>query len=94
MMRNPHSRSAFAVAMPSCRYAIDDEDSGEVAWLRDPVSGSWARISSGVVHQSAPRRLWDEADAAYWWWPAKGRPLVVEWEWEITPNQQRVSLPR
>ncbi|MGI8311427.1 methyltransferase domain-containing protein [Saccharopolyspora hattusasensis] len=93
MLSNPHSRWALAVAMPSCRYDLDHDDDGEnVWWLRDPMSGSWARIASGAVHQSGPRRLWDEAEAAYAWWLGAGEPSVVDWTWTITPTRQSVTL--
>lgn len=35
------SRWALAVALPSCRYNMEEN---EFVWLRDPVSGSWASV--------------------------------------------------
>jgi protein-L-isoaspartate O-methyltransferase len=101
MLLGEASRWAVAVAVPSCRYAVEprtaERDHG-VAWLTDPVSESWARIapkthSTYVVRQFGPRRLWDEAEAAYRWWEASGKPGIEDWEWVVAPDRQSVSLP-
>ncbi|MGH3912563.1 MAG: methyltransferase domain-containing protein [Pseudonocardiaceae bacterium] len=88
------SRWALAVALPSCRYDMADN---EFVWLRDPVSGSWASvvpIDNGnlLVRQKGIRRLWDEAEAAYRWWIGEGRPVGPDWVWTITPQRQTIQL--
>jgi protein-L-isoaspartate O-methyltransferase len=94
-----NARWALAVALPSCRYDIWEktEDRPGVAWLRDPVSGSWAGVVRDgdryAVRQSGPRRLWDQAEAAYRWWLAQGSPPIEAWEWTVTPDRQSVALP-
>ncbi|SDP76145.1 Protein-L-isoaspartate O-methyltransferase [Actinopolyspora xinjiangensis] len=93
-------RWPIAVAVPSCRINVWErtEDRPGVAWLRDPLSGSWATVvpeSKGryVVRQFGPRRLWDAAEAAYRWWQERGEPPLSAWEWTITPDRQSVTLP-
>lgn len=94
-------RWAVAVAVPSCRYNLEkktaERDHG-IAWLADPVSGSWASIVPGdgdlyVARQAGPRRLWDETQTAYRWWQMQGEPALEAWEWTITPDRQSVTLP-
>lgn len=70
------SRWALAVALPSCRYNMEEN---EFVWLRDPVSRSWASVvpdgdSQFLVRQKGIRRLWDEAVSAYRWWIDQGKP--------------------
>lgn len=93
-------RWPIAVAVPSCRVNVWDrtEDRPGVAWLRDPLSGSWASIvpegnDRYVVRQFGPRRLWDAAEAAYRWWQQRGEPPLSAWQWTITPDRQSVALP-
>lgn len=68
-----------------------------VAWLVDPLSGSWASVvpegERFRVRQVGPRRLWDAAEAAYRWWVERGEPPLSAWEWTITPDRQSVTLP-
>ncbi|MBC2877443.1 MULTISPECIES: methyltransferase domain-containing protein [Streptomyces] len=55
---------------------------GRAIWLQGPDGDpSWActlfRAEPGLttlVWQGGPRRLWDEAEAAYGWWAALGEP--------------------
>jgi protein-L-isoaspartate O-methyltransferase len=96
LLEVPSPRWALAVAVPSCRY---DVEPGRRAWLRDPVSGSWATVAPGddgtyLVRQAGIRRLWDEAEAAYRWWQAHGEPFITDWQWTITPHRQSIELPQ
>ncbi|MGO1050376.1 methyltransferase domain-containing protein [Crossiella sp. CA198] len=93
-------RWAAAVAVPSCRYSLEkkvpERDHG-IAWLNDPLTGSWASIVPGsngqyIVRQFGPRRLWDETEAAYVWWKRKGEPPIESWEWRVTPDRQTIQL--
>ncbi|CAM2800437.1 methyltransferase domain-containing protein [Saccharomonospora xinjiangensis] len=93
-------RWPIAVALPGCRYDVWErtEDRPGVAWLSDPLSGSWASVvpdGTGryVVRQCGPRRLWDAAEAAYRWWLERGAPPLSAWEWTVTPDRQSVTLP-
>jgi protein-L-isoaspartate(D-aspartate) O-methyltransferase len=88
------SRWALAVALPSCRY---DMMENEFVWLRDPISGSWASVVPGgdgrfLVRQKGIRRLWDDAENAYRWWIGQGKPSGLDWVWTITPGRQTIQL--
>jgi protein-L-isoaspartate(D-aspartate) O-methyltransferase len=88
------SRWALAVALPSCRYNMEEN---KFIWLRDPVSYSWASVvrdNDGrlVVRQKGIRRLWDEAENAYRWWINQGKPVGPDWIWTITPEHQTIQL--
>ncbi|MGH3803035.1 MAG: methyltransferase domain-containing protein [Pseudonocardiaceae bacterium] len=96
------SRWAIAVSVPSCRYDLEKRTSQRghgVAWLLDPITGSWAsvvpttpRSESYLARQTGPRRLWDEAAAAYRWWDQQDQPPIEAWQWTVTPHRQRISL--
>ncbi|GAA3430984.1 hypothetical protein GCM10018954_005850 [Kutzneria kofuensis] len=45
------------------------------------------------VRQFGPRRLWDEAEAAYRWWESVNKPGIEDWEWVVAPDRQSVSVP-
>jgi protein-L-isoaspartate O-methyltransferase len=93
---------AIAVAVPQCRHDLWQRTADRrhgVGWLVDPLSRSWASVVPGsakgryIVRQVGPRRLWDEAQVAYFWWRAQGEPPVEAWRFTITPDRQYVSLP-
>ncbi|HXT44544.1 MAG TPA: methyltransferase domain-containing protein [Pseudonocardiaceae bacterium] len=94
---------AIAIAVPSCRYELWPRTCGRnprhgVAWLADPLSGSWASVIPGLtkdryeVRQRGPRRLWDEVEAAYRWWVDQGEPTLDQWRFTVSPDSQMVSL--
>lgn len=88
------SRWALGVAVPSCRY---DMQEGEFVWLRDPVSSSWASVvplgnGNFLVRQKGPRKLWTEAETAYRWWIDQGQPAGPDWIWTVTPQHQSIHL--
>lgn len=92
-------RWSIAIALPGCRYEVWEKtpERPGVAWLVDPLSGSWASVVPDGggrcrVRQSGPRRLWDQAEAAYRWWQQQGQPPISAWEWAITPERQSVTL--
>jgi protein-L-isoaspartate(D-aspartate) O-methyltransferase len=67
-------------------------------WFADPLTQSWANLlhqpntSTYPVHQSGPRNLWDEIQAAYYWWLAAGRPGPQRWRITVTPEAQQITL--
>ena len=88
------SRWALAVALPSCRYNMEEN---KFVWLRDPVSCSWASVvpaddGTFLVRQKGIRRLWNEAESAYRWWIDQGQPAGPDWLWTITPEHQTIQL--
>ncbi|MFF0293866.1 hypothetical protein ACFYST_10865 [Kitasatospora sp. NPDC004614] len=61
-------------------------------WLHDTAVTSWAtadwepgRAEFEVV-QSGPRRLWDEVEAGWRWWDARGRPGVERFALTVAPD--------
>lgn len=86
--------SRWALALPSCRYNMEEN---KFAWLRDPVSCSWASVVPDgdgpfLVRQKGIRRLWDEVESAYRWWIDQGKPVGPDWVWTITPEHQTIQL--
>ena len=99
-LSNEDSRWALAVALPSCRYEIEEVTQyrrHEIAWLMDPMSESWACVAPCsedmyTVRQFGPRRLWDEAVRALDWWKRKGEPPIEAWTWTVDNGRQTVTL--
>ncbi|MBV9140671.1 MAG: methyltransferase domain-containing protein [Pseudonocardiales bacterium] len=96
-----HARFAIGFQVPGCQWEYvpaTGDDGRWCVWFLDPVSRSWARFAyqPGVrrwpIHQFGPRRLWDEATAAYQWWTNAGRPPVTQWRFTVTPAGQQVEL--
>jgi hypothetical protein len=94
---------AIAVAVPQCRFDVwkrTPERGHGVAWLVDTCSGSWASVVPSAidgqfdVRQHGPRRLWDEAEAAYRWWQQAGEPPLEAWELVVGPDEQSIRLAR
>lgn len=95
-------RWAIAVSVPSCRYDVEKRTSERghgVAWLLDPITGSWAsvvpttpRSDHYLARQSGPRRLWDEVATAYRWWDQQGQPPIEAWRWTVTPHRQHIGI--
>ncbi|MBV6703342.1 methyltransferase domain-containing protein [Kitasatospora aureofaciens] len=77
--------AAFAIGLrvPGVRYehVWDEADpSGTYRMQLSDSAGSWASVryarwdGEGAVHQSGPRRLWDEIASARLWWLEEGKP--------------------
>lgn len=70
--------------------------------LTDPHSGSLAKLTHATPNpsdqdeylllQSGPRKLYDEATAAYQWWVGTGRPTLDRWRFTVTPPGQHIEL--
>ncbi|MFD7652975.1 methyltransferase domain-containing protein [Actinosynnema sp. NPDC059797] len=56
--------------------------------------GSWVRHQGASVAQGGPRRLWDDAEAAYAQWRALGRPRRHHFTFTATPTTQHFTLSR
>jgi protein-L-isoaspartate(D-aspartate) O-methyltransferase len=79
----------------------DSEPTGEATlWLLDATGpgGSWASVDYArgkddfAVEQAGGRRLWDEAEAAYFQWLRWGRPDLGRFGLTVTPDGRRVWL--
>ncbi|MGX7759289.1 hypothetical protein ACWQ06_11575 [Streptomyces angustmyceticus] len=56
---------------------------------------SGSRLRPGVdraVHQSGPRRLWGEVEAALRWWAGRGEPDHTRFGLTVAAEGQRVWL--
>jgi protein-L-isoaspartate O-methyltransferase len=84
--------SLLSLTIPGVEHRLrQDADGTLTAWMLHP-DRSWARASSApgattaTVHQSGPRRLWDELDRFRWWWLRNGSLPVYGARVEITPD--------
>lgn len=87
-----------------CLYELDSpdienrsatcEDGTEILWLL-AADGSWARAEggSGTVHQSGPRRLWDELERVQTRWGAAGRFPLGDMTVELGPDRNILISP-
>ncbi|MEY9845406.1 protein-L-isoaspartate O-methyltransferase [Streptacidiphilus sp. BW17] len=71
-------------------------DGSYTLWLHDTAVTSWAtadwekdRTAFEVV-QPGPRRLWDEVEAAWRWWDARGRPGFDRFGLTVTREGQQL----
>jgi protein-L-isoaspartate(D-aspartate) O-methyltransferase len=67
--------------------------------LDDGATRSWAQLDANLndsapctVRQLGPRKLWDEAEAAYGWWYEQGEPGLDRFGFESRDGRQWVWL--
>jgi protein-L-isoaspartate O-methyltransferase len=81
-----------------CAHASDARDSSRGVWFYSLSDKSWAAVlfqeekATSTVHQSGPRRLWDEVEAAYRWWVDVGRPGVERFGLDVGPEGEYAWL--
>ncbi|NEA30112.1 hypothetical protein [Streptomyces sp. SID13031] len=87
-----------------CLYELDSpkvenrsatlDDGSEVIWLLG-ADGSWARAEGAgqVVHQSGPRRLWDDLERVQQTWSSSGRFSLDHLRVELSPEQSTLTSP-
>lgn len=89
------TRASFTIGLrvPSCYLTVEDiDDDHRLIELHDARSRSWTRLTMirgkdpWTVHQFGPRRLWNEAEAAYSWWIDAGRPTPDRYGLTVTPD--------
>lgn len=91
-------RFVLGLRVPRCHQVIDEKsDGGRPVWLYAMTDQSWACVwfrdgQAARVWQSGPRRLWDEAAAAYRWWEENGRPGPERFGLTVTAEGQSVWL--
>lgn len=100
---NHNVRWAIGTRVPHCVWEHQpptDDRTHHLLWLLDPTNGSWAMArydsspSPRQIRQHGPRRLWDEAEAAFRSWAATGKPPLEHSQITITPNSQTISVSR
>lgn len=87
-----------------CLYELDSpdienrsatlDDGNQVVWLLSP-EGSWARAeqASGTVHQTGPRRLWDDLERVQRRWDEAGRFPLDQLRVELSADRSRLISP-
>ncbi|PBC86063.1 Protein-L-isoaspartate O-methyltransferase [Streptomyces sp. 2224.1] len=91
-------RFALGLRVPRCRQVVAAKDDGaRPVWFYGLSDRSWACCmfrdgKTARVWQSGPRRLWDEAEAAFRWWEGQGRPAPSRFGLTVTARGERVWL--
>jgi protein-L-isoaspartate O-methyltransferase len=102
MINSDQAAFAIGLKVPSCALTVELNKFGadhNVLELDDITTRSWARLDADltspdklVVRQLGPRRLWDEAEAAYDWWYDHGKPDLARFGMTLTTSTQTVWL--
>ena len=102
-MLNP-DKGTFAIGarLAHCCLVVEWNKHGKLHHnleLDDGATTSWAQLDADLtdpapftVRQLGPRKLWDEAEAAYDWWHEQGEPGLDRFGFEIHDGQQWVWL--
>lgn len=102
MINNDQAGFSIGLRVPRCSLTVELNKFGEdhhILELDDITTQSWARLDAHltspnplIVHQLGPRRLWDEAVAAYDWWYDHDKPDPTRFGMTMTTNTQTVWL--
>lgn len=86
------------LCVPDCAHVVNPSGEGAGrAWFFDLTSRSWAAVEfrggepDATVHQSGPRRLWDEVERALTWWAGRGSPGIDRFG--LTVGQDGTARP-
>ncbi|MEW2549198.1 methyltransferase domain-containing protein [Streptomyces sp. NPDC047002] len=86
---------AVGLRVPDCVRVADRKQNGRRSvWFYGLTDRSWAVVTfrddrdESVVHQSGPRRLWQEVEAALHWWRRQGRPGFERFGLTVTADGQ------
>jgi protein-L-isoaspartate(D-aspartate) O-methyltransferase len=102
-MLNPE-RGTFAIGarLMSCCLVVGWDARGTLHHtleLDDGATRSWAQLDANLndpapftVRQLGPRRLWEEAEAAYDWWHEQGEPRLDRFGLRSRDGQQWIWL--
>ncbi len=95
------ARFVTGLAVPDCAHVCNRAGGHTRVWFFGLSDQSWACAEfqpgepTGTVHQSGPRRLWDEVERALRWWDGQGRPLLDSFGLTVTlDGAQRPWLGR
>lgn len=89
---------AVGVRVRHCFSVVADKREGaRPVWFYGLTDRSWACVmfrdqGAARVWQSGPRRLWNEAEAAYGWWESHGRPDIDRFGLTVDSGGERVWL--
>jgi protein-L-isoaspartate O-methyltransferase len=102
MINSDQAGFSIGLQVPRCALTVELNKYGEghhVLELDDITTQSWARLDAHltspnplIVHQLGPRRLWDEAVAAYDWWYKQDKPDLARFAMTVTTDTQTVWL--
>ncbi|MBV9140820.1 MAG: protein-L-isoaspartate(D-aspartate) O-methyltransferase [Pseudonocardiales bacterium] len=102
MINSDQAAFSIGLKVPHCVLTVELNTVGadhNVLELDDITTRSWARLDANltspdklVVRQLSPRRLWDEAEAAYDWWYDHGKPTLARFGMTVTTDTQTVWL--
>jgi protein-L-isoaspartate O-methyltransferase len=102
-MLNP-DKGTFAIGarLAACCLIVEWDKHGELHHnleLDDAATRSWAQLDANLtdpapfaVRQLGPRRLWDEAEAAYGWWYDHSEPRLDRFGFDSRDRRQWVWL--
>jgi protein-L-isoaspartate O-methyltransferase len=100
MINSDQAGFSIGLQVPRCALTVELNKFGEdhhVLELDDITTQSWARLDAHLtspnpllVHQLGPRRLWDEAVAAYDWWHEHDKPDLTRFGMTMTTDTQTV----
>jgi hypothetical protein len=89
----------LGLRVPGCVQAAAGKRGGmRPVWFYSLTDVSWAVVAfrdgrpTSTVHQYGPRRLWDEAEAAFRWWVDRSRPGHERFGLTVDADGQRVWL--
>ncbi|MYY08901.1 methyltransferase domain-containing protein [Streptomyces sp. SID4919] len=92
-------RFVLGLRLRGCRHVVAERrDGARPVWLYGLTDRSWACAlfrdghADAPVWQGGPRRLWDEAEAAYAWWRDQGSPGYERFGLTVTPDGTRAWL--
>ncbi|MGA5409136.1 methyltransferase domain-containing protein [Streptomyces lavendulocolor] len=89
---------ALGLRVRDCVHTVAAKrDGARPVWLYSLTDRSWACVmfrdgDTARMWQAGPRRLWDEAEAAYRWWEHNGKPRHDRFGLTVTAEGQAVWL--
>ena len=102
MINSDQAGFSIGLQVPRCTLTVELNKYGDdhhILELDDITTQSWARLDAHltsphplIVHQLGPRRLWDEAVAAYDWWYEHDKPDLTRFGMTVTSDTQTVWL--
>ncbi|MBM9505397.1 methyltransferase domain-containing protein [Actinacidiphila acididurans] len=87
------ARFVTGLCVPDCAHVVNPTGpNASRAWFFDLRTRSWAAVDFrtgrpwSTVHQSGPRRLWDEVEQALTWWSSQGSPALTRFGLTVAPD--------